>query len=261
MATAPKPARKTVEKPYPTSNGRVVPESQFHKLLMTSLWLTLREFFRPQENIFVGGDMLLFYERGNRRRHVAPDIFVVKGVPGHVRQNYLLWQEGVSPQVVIEVTSKTTRREDQTTKLALYRDVLRVKEYFLFDMYEDWLFPSLQGYRLWRGRYRPIEPVHSRLPSREAGLHLERNGIDLRLWNPATGRWLPTQAETLAQAQAEAASAQARAESAQAVAEMSQAVAATAQDIAESERLARERAEAEIARLRQELDELRRPRG
>jgi len=33
----------------------------------------------------------------------------------------------------------------------------------------------------------PIEPVAGRLPSQILGLHLERDGKELRLYNPATG--------------------------------------------------------------------------
>ena len=58
----------------------------------------------------------------------------------------------------------------------------------------------MQGYRLASGEYRPIRLKDGRLPSRVLGLHLERNGVDLRLWNPATGLWLPTDSERAADA-------------------------------------------------------------
>ena len=59
-----------------------------------------------------------------------------------------------------------------------------MKEYFLFDPFEDYLDPPMQGYRLRKGEYVPIKPVDGRLPSQVTGLHLERAGSDLRLWNP-----------------------------------------------------------------------------
>src|SRR5262249_45003179 len=95
------------------------------------------------------------------------------------------------------LTSKSTRREDQITKLELYRDILKVKEYFLFDPHGDYLDPRLQGYRLRGGDYIRIRPVKGRLPSRVLGLHLERAGNVLRLYDPRTDRWLPTPAEEL----------------------------------------------------------------
>jgi hypothetical protein len=35
------------------------------------------------------------------------------------------------------------------------------------------------------------------------GLHLERHGEELRLWNPATKQWLPTAAEVKVEMEAE----------------------------------------------------------
>ncbi len=31
--------------------------------------------------VCVSGNMLMFYEEGNRRKHVSPDVFVVRGIP------------------------------------------------------------------------------------------------------------------------------------------------------------------------------------
>ncbi len=39
------------------------------------------------------------------------------------------WEEGKAPDVVIEITSKTTRRDDQHKKRLIYRDVLKVPEF------------------------------------------------------------------------------------------------------------------------------------
>jgi Uma2 family endonuclease len=222
---------------YPTSDGKPMAETEWHRILMTNLIATLSRFFAQSPRVHVSGNLLLFDEQGNRRRHVSPDVFVVRGVGKHLRENYLVWEEGRAPQFVIELTSSSTRREDQTTKRALYQDTLRVREYFLFDPLGDYLDPPLQGYRLRQGTYRPIRPVENRLPSQVVGLHLERAGQDLRLWNPLDQAWLPTPDE-------ERQAAEARAEQA---------------EVARQTALERaEQAEAELARLRQELEELRR---
>ena len=89
--------------------------------------------------------------------------------------------------MVIEITSKTTRREDQNKKLTIYRDILKVLEYFQFDPTQDYLRPPLQGFRLEGGEYVRIEPVDDRLPSEVLGLHLERDGRELRLYDPVMG--------------------------------------------------------------------------
>jgi Uma2 family endonuclease len=215
---------------YPTSDGRPMAETDWHRKLMTTLIETLTAFFAASPRVYVSGNLLVFYEPGNRRRHLAPDVFVVRGVAKHDRPNYLIWRERKAPEFVIELTSSTTRREDVAHKFALYRDVLRVKEYFLFDPFEDYLDPPMQGHRLRKGEYVPIKPVGGRLPSRVVGLHLERAGSDLRLWNPETGLWLPTAEEN-----------QARLEEA----------------LKETD-AARRRAEADNERLRGEVEELRR---
>lgn len=203
MATAPRPrARREID--YPTSDGKPMAETDFHRQVMIDLIETLRSRFAADPMVYVSGDLLLFYEEGNRRKHVAPDAFVVFGVRKlPPRDHYLLWREGKAPDVVVEVTSKTTRREDQTTKLSLYRDTLRVPEYFQFDPTEDYLKPPLQGFRLVDGQYLPVEPVEGRLPSRVLGLHLEREGAKLRLYDPVAGRPLPTPAERVAEVEVE----------------------------------------------------------
>ncbi len=182
---------------YPTAAKNPVPESDWHRDLMCNLIEILDGFYAADPRVYVSGNLLIFYEPGNRRRHVSPDVFVVKGVAKHPRPNYIIWREGKSLDVAIELTSAKMRRADCQRKFVLYRDVLRVQECFLFDPFGDFLDPPLQGYRLRGGRYHPIKAVAGRFPSRVLGLHLEREGINLRLWNPATNEHLPTAEEEL----------------------------------------------------------------
>ena len=181
---------------YPTRDGRPMGETDLHRNKMADLIETLEDHFSGDPDIYVSGNLLVFYERGDRRKHVSPDVFVVRGVPKKpLRDHYLIWREGKAPEFVIEVTSKSTRGEDQKKKPILYRDVLKIAEYFLFDPTEDYLKPPFQGFRLVEGQYVAIEPVLGRLPSTVLGLHLERSGVDLRLFDPTTRRWLPTPRE------------------------------------------------------------------
>ena len=136
---------------YPTSDGRPMAETDYHRKLMNILIQILDRHYAADPDTYVTGNLLLFYRPNDKRRHVSPDCMVVLGVPKHERLNYLTWEEGKGPDVVFEITSKTTRREDIDTKLTLYRDTLKVKEYFLFDPFEDYLTPSMQGFRLRAG--------------------------------------------------------------------------------------------------------------
>src|SRR5665213_544717 len=124
---------------YPTSDGKPMAETDIHRRLMTELIASLQVFYSGDPLVYVSGNLLLCYEEGNRRKHVSPDVFVVRGVPKHERENYLLWEEGQSPRFVIELTSSSTRREDTNKKFELYRDVVKVREYFLFDPMGDYL--------------------------------------------------------------------------------------------------------------------------
>jgi Uma2 family endonuclease len=187
---------------YPTSDGKPMAETDHHRKLMSVLIETLEAWFLSRADTYVSGNLLIFYDKGNKRRHVSPDVFVVHGVSKGLRPNYLVWKEK-TPDVVIELTSKTTRNEDTRTKRDLYERVLKVKEYFLFDPFEDYLDPSFQGFRRVRGKFRPIDPIDGRLPSAELGLHLERAMFDLRLRNPQTNERLPTTAERLEAAEQE----------------------------------------------------------
>lgn len=199
MATAPANAVPW-RNGYPTTDGKPMAETDWHRDLMNALIDTLKLHYEAQPRTYVSGNLLMFYEPGNRRRHVSPDVFVVKGVPKRDRPNHLVWEEK-APDVVIELTSSSTRHEDIVTKYRLYQDTLRVKEYFLFDPLGDYLDPPMQGHRLRQGQYHPIRLVHGRLPSRILGLHLERSGRELRLYDPTTGQWLLTPREIARQAE------------------------------------------------------------
>jgi Uma2 family endonuclease len=183
---------------YPTSDGRPMAETDIHRDLMTVLIETLRWWFKDDPTVYVSGNLLVFYEKGDKRVHVSPDVFVVPGIGNHVRDNYLLWEEHHGLDVVIEVTSKTTMTADIEEKYNLYVAKLGVKEYFLFDPEEEYLKPSFQGYRRVKSRFQPIKPVAGRLPSKVLGLHLERDGTQLRLRDPETGDRVPTPEERIA---------------------------------------------------------------
>ena len=92
--------RKTV--PYPTSDGKPMAETDWHRILMIDLIQTLEGWFADDPKVYVSGNLLMFYVEGDRRRHLSPDVFVVKGVPKHERLYYLLWEEKKGPDVVIE---------------------------------------------------------------------------------------------------------------------------------------------------------------
>src|SRR5262249_52247528 len=102
MATVP-PTRKSAGWDYPTSDGRPMAETDWHRDLMIALIKTLEAYFAGQPQVYVSGNLLVFYKKGDRRKHVSPDVFVVKGVAKQQRPNYLIWEEGQPPHLVIEL--------------------------------------------------------------------------------------------------------------------------------------------------------------
>jgi Uma2 family endonuclease len=175
-------------------------ETDDHRQAMVDLIARLSAHFATRQDVYVSGNLLVYYEQGNVNRHLSPDCFVVFGVPNHNRQTFRTWDEGAVPSVVFEITSRTTRREDTRTKRAVYQDVWEVDEYFLFDPLEDYLDPSLQGFRRVRGVFQPIRPAKDgALPSRRLGLTLDRDGDRLRLRDSATGATILTADEQRAE--------------------------------------------------------------
>jgi Uma2 family endonuclease len=190
---------------YPESDGKPMGETDVHIDAVIYLREALRDYFRDDPQVYVAGNMLLYYEEGNPAACVAPDVFVVQGVAKGERRTYRLWEEGQPPSVVFEITSRGTRLEDLGTKRAVYA-MLGVQEYFLYDPLGEYLRPPLQGYRLQEGEYQRILPeANGELISQTLVLELRVQEGGLRLVNPATGERLLTPAEAQAAHRAEAA--------------------------------------------------------
>ena len=208
---------------YPESDGKPMAETDVHRDLMVDFIQMLQHHFRD-EPVYVSGNLLIYYEEGNSKKSVAPDVFVVHGVAKKRRRTYRTWEEGKTPDFVLEVSSRSTHRNDIEEKKALYAEVLEVQEYYIYDP-EGEIEPHFIGYELIDGVYHEIDFVDSRLPSSVLGLELgERDGV-LRLYNLRTREWLQpaperAQQEADARQNAESRAQNAEAELAQALAEL-----------------------------------------
>lgn len=197
MSISTRPLPGTTRDPhYPDSDGEPMGETEYHLVATIYLYEALKQWYRLQEDIYVAGDMLLYYEEGNPRACRGPDVMVCKGVHGrHPRRSFRTWEEGVAPTVIIEVTSRTTRREDEEEKPRVY-SALGVKELYLFDPEGEYLRPRVKGFQLVAGRYEPTAAdAEGTFFSPELGLRLAVEEDLLRLIDPATGLPLPTDAE------------------------------------------------------------------
>ena len=190
---------------YPSSDGQPMAETQIHGECMMYVTYALRRYFpkRGRDDVYVGSNNFLYYERGNPRAVVAPDVYVVLGAPASPpRDTYMLWNEPKGPDFVLEVTSASTRRVDERRKRGVYA-ALGVTEYFLYDPRAEYLTPALRGFRLHDGEYRAL-PAVTVLSNRGVSVVSEVLGLEfrddrearmVRLRDPATGEKLPTYEE------------------------------------------------------------------
>lgn len=179
---------------YPESDGKPMAETDIHRRLLTTLVFTLETHFQNEPDVYTSGNLLVYYVEGNPAKCFAPDVFVVRGVPKGERRIYKLWEEGVAPQIIIELTSRKTWKEDLQTKWRLYEE-LGVQEYFIFDPEYDYLDDPLVGYRLENGKYVELEIKDGRAKSEVLGLELVNTGETLRLFDPISNQVLPSPQE------------------------------------------------------------------
>jgi len=217
VSLAPPIVEQPIAKPtpiiYPESDGKPMAETDVHIELVISTRFTLKERYQHDPRAYVAGNLLVYYQKDNPKASLAPDAFVVFGVPNHERRIYRIWEEGKAPDVVIEFTSSSTQKEDVGSKRLRYEQ-LGVKEYFIFDPLRDYLRPPLKGFRLTGQYYTPMPDAtwgegEWRLSSDILGLELRTAGSQLRLFDPQTGAYLRTPHE---EAQARATEARARAD-------------------------------------------------
>jgi Uma2 family endonuclease len=245
---------------YPTSDGQPMAETSLHRMVMSDLIYGLENCYVQEPDVWAGGNLFLCYEEGNPAAIVAPDVLLAKGVKGKwPRPNYLLWEEPL-PSLVVEVTSKKTKREDQGKKKSLY-ERLGVEELVLFDPYGDYLRPRLQGFRLVLGRYQrvPLE-ANGALLSRTTGLEFHPEGKRLRLLDPVAGeRYLWPEESEAARKDAERRAAKETVARRAAERRAAQAEARAAEEAAarQQEAAARQAAEEQVRALQAELDRLR----
>jgi Uma2 family endonuclease len=183
----------------------------------------LRETFCPPnsspEQIYVASDLNLYYDVEHHDWYKRPDWFAVLGVPPlygaerELRYSYVIWQEKVSPFIVIELLSEGTEKEDlgQTsrksvkkppTKWEVYEQQLQIPYYVVFSRNPD----KFQAFQLIKGRYHELTLDKGRfwLPQIQLGLGLWQgnyNGAERQWlrWYDASNRWISTPLEHLSE--------------------------------------------------------------
>ncbi|MFW9262049.1 Uma2 family endonuclease [Nostoc sp. CALU 546] len=185
---------------YPDEDGKPMTEGDIQFSYLAYAINALKIYFQNHPDVYVAGNLFIYYEKGYPESVVAPDVFVVFGVENRDRPSYKTWEENIqTPNFVLEITSKTTRSKDQGAKKGIYA-FLGVREYFQYDPTGDYLNPQLQGLHLIDGNYFPV--ATNTLPDGTVSLSSEVLGLELRLeagrlrfYNPATGQILLTHEE------------------------------------------------------------------
>ncbi|MBX3009951.1 MAG: Uma2 family endonuclease [Caldilineaceae bacterium] len=197
------PITKPTPIEYPTSDGQPMAETEVHILAILQLLSALRLYFRKQD-VYVVGNMFLYYREGNAKARKAPDLMVVKNVGKQDRRSFKTWEEKATPCVIFEITSKETTSEDTVSKPSLYAS-LGVQEYFLFDPLHEYLEQQFMGYQLVDGEYVLLPSNEDgEIFSTELQAILRPEGKLLRVIEPTSGQPVPSLDEAVDLAEQEA---------------------------------------------------------
>jgi Uma2 family endonuclease len=197
---------------------------EFHDLQpqLLSRTLTLTQYTRG--NCFTASDLNLYYDVKHPLWHKRPDWFLVVDVPRlydgkngkDLRRSYVLWQEGKSPDVVVEFLSPGTEQDDlgrfydatwqipdgstddvETTssdkltsnklpgKFEVYERRLRIPHYIVFSRYDQ----RLRYFRMEGSQYQ-----EQSLNSQNPRIWLDDLQVGLGIWTgtfeDVPGNWL-----------------------------------------------------------------------
>ncbi len=209
----------------PSENHEENGVDQFHSFQSELLWLTFCPANYQSDRIFCASDLYLYYDVHHQNWYKRPDWFGVVGVPRlyddeDLRLSYVIWQEGVSPHVVVELLSPSTEKEDcgeefrsptsfvksqvafdsvkevgdlgctsqngqaekPLSKWEVYEKILRIPYYVIFSRYTD----RMRVFTLQSDRYVERDLADSKIwmPEIELGIGLWQGrykGVN-RLW-------------------------------------------------------------------------------
>lgn len=185
---------------YPDSDGAPMAESDPARDYLIYGVEALNIYFQNRADVYVSGNLFIYYKKGVPSAVVAPDVFVVFGVEKKKRKSYKVWEEGGKvPSFILEVTSATTQENDEEQKPKTYAR-MGVLEYFQYDPTGDYLNPQLKGLHLVEGEYQLITPNFLAngviIYSQVLGLDLRLIEGELRFYHPQTGERLLSPEET-----------------------------------------------------------------
>ena len=133
---------------YPFEDDEPMAETLYHAIQISSFFDQLYRLYHSEPYIHIGMDNFIYYSEGDRKKCVAPDIFVVLGAKKTPpRRSFYTWKEGAIPDTIFEFLSDSTKNEDRDRKVQLYLGEMGAKEYFIHQ-------PDLERPAEFRGWYR-----------------------------------------------------------------------------------------------------------
>ncbi len=158
---------------FPYEDDEPMAATGFHAAQIVTFVDQLSRYFQIHEHIHIGVDTFVYYQENDRRKVVAPDVFVVLGVAkSPLRRSFYTWAEGAVPTTVFEFLSGSTGHQDRREKVGLYLRDIGVQEYFIHqpDMEQA---AEFCGWRCLSGDIVEIEPdEHGGLFSASLNLRL-----------------------------------------------------------------------------------------
>jgi hypothetical protein len=142
---------------FPASDGEPMAETFANAIQMVDLQWTLQTLFDQQGRAgttTVGGNQFVYYNPANGRDNISPDVYVTFDRPPPGPPKWQTWVEGKFPDIVFEITSPSTHREDVGRKRSLYPR-LGAQEYYIYDPQQE-TTPSFQGFERRGGQMEPL---------------------------------------------------------------------------------------------------------
>ena len=174
---------------YPAELEKEMGETAFHYKIIFLFYGLLEAYFSVRKDITVAANMMVYYDKGNSKKWLAPDVFVCFGVENKLRRTFKVWEEGVFPQVVFEIASDSTFENDLGGKRLDYAR-LGVEEYYLLDPEREYLPSPLMAFHRQNGRLLSANVENNRVLSPLLNLEIVDTGKSFRLFNPNTQEFL-----------------------------------------------------------------------
>ena len=173
---APAVAPEPDEVEYP--EGHWIAQSVGHGDAVRQAATALDYYFRERADVLVAMELVVYYQRGNSKLRLQPDVQVVFGVEHRgSRGSFRIWEEGKAPDFVLEVASPSTAEHDAEHKAREYSRI-GVREYWRLDPAGTLMETSLKGYVASAGRYEQVQPVEG--AGRGGALRSRVLGLELR---------------------------------------------------------------------------------